>query len=155
MRRDLAFALCILVIAAGLVLALNPSARQYVWAKMGGRTTSEWKPTSAEVMEVLEAMSDSLHKEGFPIVDGNTSLIGAEVGPGLTFRYISSLPVNSVADFDKTYFDGPHTAKIRNDFCNKDGLRFLRENDVTIVHSYVGNDNIRLGEISVNAKDCH
>jgi hypothetical protein len=116
------------------------------------------KPTPQQIEEELTKglaiAVQQINERGPTLLDENTRLDRASVGPGSRVTYYFSLPHYSSQEIDASLFRDNYYPEVRKRVCaNKDMAPSLRHG-ATYVYSYSGNNGVTITSFEVRQSDC-
>ena len=114
-----------------------------------------------EVNEILVEAA-KIHSKNLPMaIDGATTLIQVLAGFDRDIIYKYSVKVKPVVLKDgrvRSYFIetlSEHTLKrVINEYCSQPSLKFFKDNNITMEHNVVDNNNKYLFDVKVSSKMC-
>ncbi len=127
--------------------------------QVGKAAFSPEKPTPQQVQgalaEGLEKAARQINARGSIMVDKDTRMDGASVGPGARLTYHYTFPGYSSRDIDAAWLKTNLQPTVRRSVCtNKDMAPSLKYG-ATYVYSYSGNDGAKIASFEVSQRDCN
>jgi hypothetical protein len=125
---------------------------------VGKAAFSPSKPTEAEIIaklaEGFEAAAKQINESAPTMVDEETRMDGASVGPGalLTYHYI--FPNYSSNDVDSGLIQSNVLPYVKRGVCSSKEMKPSLQYGGKYTYSYSGNDGVLIGEFTIDRNDC-
>jgi len=138
------------------ILAVNLADLQHNPALITSDAAEASAPASTPanpVQQELLAAANNVTSNAPRMIDADTRLDGAFVGPGLTFTYLYTLP-KVVSPLQPGYFSSKLVPNIKKAGCASRQLQAFFEHEVVVVYKYRANDGTELGSVAMSKKLC-
>ena len=126
-----------------------------VGKEVGKAAFSPSKPTEKEIMaklaEGFEVVAKLINDSAPTMVDEETRLDGASVGPGAMLTYHYTFPNYSASDIDSGLIQSNVLPHVRSSVCSsKESLQYGGK----YTYSYSGKDGVLIGKFTIDGNDC-
>lgn len=143
----------------GLLVVLIAAAIAGGFGKFIGQSivgSSKQNPQQIEeqLTKGFTAAAKQINQRGPTMVDENTRLDRASVGPGARATYHYSFPNSSSRDVDASVLQATLPPTVKRKVCSNKDMRPSLLLGATYVYSYEGNDGIEIARFEVNQSDC-
>lgn len=137
-----------------------------VFAGIGGQVGKEVgragfspsKPTEKEVMakltEGFEVAAKRINDSAPTMVDEETRMDGASVGPGTLLTYHYTFPNYSSSDIDSALIQSNVRPSVKSGVCSNEEMKTSLQYGGKYTYSYSGNDGVFIGEFTIDRNDC-
>lgn len=148
-----------LVSALGFVVILIAMAISGQIGKEVGRFAfTPKKPNQqdidAELFQQMKEAARQLNKNTPMMVDSNTRMDSATVGPGLRITYHYTFPAFSSRDLKPSLLRSNLQPTVRQNVCKNSDMKLSLEYGATYRYSYSGNDGAHIYTFELNGNDC-
>ena len=116
------------------------------------------KPTEQEVIaklaEGLEFAAKQINNSAPIMVDEETRMDGASVGPGVLVTYHHTFLNYSSSDIDSGLIQSNVLPTVRSNVCSSKEMKPSLQYGAKYTYSYSGNDGVLIGEFTIDRNDC-
>jgi hypothetical protein len=106
------------------------------------------------LIDGLENAAKILNKNTPRMIDKETSMGPATIGPGLRVNINYTLPNYSSSEFTSSQIIQHIRPTLKNYACSKPNMKVILQYGASIVYSYYGNDGILITSIPIVRNDC-
>jgi hypothetical protein len=152
MLRKIASILGIAVAIIGLALFNGLGKQAAKAAFTPGKPTPE--QIQSAIVQGLEKAARQINERGSIMVDEDTRMDGASVGPGARMTYLYTLPKHSSLEIDAAWMKTNVQPIVRKNMCSKPAVVSALKDGVTYIYSYSGSDGVKIVNIEITQRDC-
>lgn len=143
----------VFVVVMLIIMAIGGTAGKLIGQSVFGPSKLAPQQVEEELIKGLAIAVQQINERGPSMLDENTRLDRASVGPGLRITYHHTLPRYNSQEIDAGVLRD-NLAEVRNRVCaNKDMAPNLKYG-ATYVYSYSGNDGATITSFEVRQSDC-
>ena len=143
----------------GVIVAL------VIWAisgqigrEVGKAVFSPSEPTQqemeAKLIEGLEEAARQINQNTPTMVDEDTRMDKASVGPGARVTYHYTFPGYSSREIDPTWLRQNLRPAVMQNVCNDNDMKLSLQYGATYAYSYSGNDGLPVSNFAIDRNDC-
>lgn|SRR5690554_6034999 len=129
-----------------------------VGKEVGKAAFSPSKPTEKEIMaklaEGFEVAAKQINDSAPTMVDEETRMDGASVGPGAMLTYHYTFPNYSASDIDSGLIQSNVLPSVRNSVCSSKEMKPSLQYGGKYTYSYSGKDGVLIGKFTIDRNDC-
>lgn len=126
--------------------------------ELGNAAFSTSKPSQKEIEatlnEALRLAARQVNQSTPIMVDENTRMDTATIGPGLRMTYHYTLPRYSSRDIEPAWLYQNLRPVVKTSVCNNKKMQLSLKHGVTYVYSYAGNDGTKISSFEIKGIDC-
>lgn len=142
--------------ALGLIFIIFIAAG--IGKQMGRAVVAPEKPSPQKVQnalaEGLENAARQINERGPMMIDNDTRIDRASVGPGARFTYHYTFPGYSSREIDASLLRANLEPAVRSQVCRSKDMARSLELGTTYVYSYTGRDGAGILSFEVSRRDC-
>jgi uncharacterized RDD family membrane protein YckC len=143
----------VFIVVMLIIMAIGGIAGKLIGQSAFGPSKMAPQLVEVEVMKGLAIAVQQINDQGPTMLDENTRLDRASVGPGLRITYHHTLLHYSSQEIDAGALRDNLSA-IRNRVCSNKDMAPNLKHGATYVYSYSGNDGVRITSLDVRQSDC-
>lgn len=129
-----------------------------VGKEVGRAAFSPSKPTEKEIMtklaEGFELAAKQINDSAPTMVDEETRMDGASVGPGALLTYHYTFPNYSSRDIESALIQTNVFPSVKRGVCSSKEMKPSLQYGGKYTYSYSGNDGVHIGEFTIDRHDC-
>lgn len=129
-----------------------------VGKEVGRAAFSPSKPTEKEIMtklaEGFELAAKQINDSAPTMVDEETRMDGASVGPGALLTYHYTFPNYSSRDIESALIQTNVFPSVKRGVCSSKEMKPSLQYGGKYTYSYSGNDGVLIGEFTIDRHDC-
>lgn len=129
-----------------------------VGKEVGRAAFSPSKPTEKEIMtklaEGFELAAKQINDSAPTMVDEETRMDGASVGPGALLTYHYTFPNYSSRDIESALIQTNVFPSVKLGVCSSKEMKPSLQYGGKYTYSYSGNDGVLIGEFTIDRHDC-
>lgn len=129
-----------------------------VGKEVGRAAFSPSKPTEKEIMtklaEGFKLAAKQINDSAPTMVDEETRMDGASVGPGALLTYHYTFPNYSSRDIESALIQTNVFPSVKRGVCSSKEMKPSLQYGGKYTYSYSGNDGVLIGEFTIDRHDC-
>jgi hypothetical protein len=108
----------------------------------------------AKVIEGMNTAAQMINQQGPTMIDKETRIDRASVGPGAMFTYHHTFINYTSRDLDQNWLQTKLQPQVKKNVCANEKMKPTLQYGGIYVYSYVGSDKVKIGSFTIDRNDC-
>lgn len=149
----------ILSVLGLIAIVIAGSIGRQIGKELSNPAITSSTPSPPKIEEILKTgliiAADKINKQGPIMVDADTRMDSASVGPGSRLTYFYTLPKYSSKDVESNWLHNSVKPVVKMNVCASKEMKPVLQYGATLVYAYNGNNGKEITRFEINKNDCN